>query len=557
MPTGDARPSNIRAADLVGPINPVLNQSAVDSLADAFRKGQITSEDIISKQQEREQKKAEFAEKMSPAAVQSRQAQTQLAGVTAQSALELEQHGEAVKEGTKLYLALAPRASGYSGENPKLPDGKTDYPKMAEIGFQLAAQQTAREAAQKRAEVVGNVKSPDGTKNFPTNHRGEVVNDTIRKGAAVELIFPGSPGTVAAPAAAVPAAAAPAAAAPAATPSDYNAAVSTAPAPVATAPAPVATAPPFATTPVSQTVAAPAATTKVAGQTDPSSGALFLGDIPTTPEPAITPENKKKMGEELAAANAIGDSIVSASKAIKALNLVGPAIGSDARRGLAYLGSTIGMGDETKRRTGQRDLDILRSTKILEGAQSMKGNLSDKDVKFLQDTIPKLTDDESTWNKYLYMWGQMNEANKKIIRGTLNKDYSWIDGIIAAGGSGSEDLKLLAKNAGLENVEGGTSAASVAQLTRASGAVYSKNADGTLTLVKPPTQLAPPAKENASFFPPEQLQALATETKQPLEVLQRRRESALRGQQLQKLVVEPKKYQKGNVHYYTGAAGRS
>ena len=49
----------------------------------------------------------------------------------------------------------------------------------------------------------------------------------------------------------------------------------------------------------------------------------------------------------------------------------------------------------------QRDLEILTNALVLEGAQKMKGNLSDKDIRFLQATVPQMTDKPEVWKKWL------------------------------------------------------------------------------------------------------------------------------------------------------------
>lgn len=159
------------AQDIVQPRNTAIPQSAIDALTDSFRKGQITVADIMARKQERDKSKIELqtlqqaqSEMMDPSAVAARQAQTQLAGATAQSGLELVQpRAEAEKTklelqaaeakfgpGIKLWQTLAPEAGVI--DQPALSDGRPDYAKMAEVGLLLAAQKVRKQRAVERLQ---------------------------------------------------------------------------------------------------------------------------------------------------------------------------------------------------------------------------------------------------------------------------------------------------------------------------------------------------------------------------------------------------------------------
>jgi len=80
-------------------------------------------------------------------------------------------------------------------------------------------------------------------------------------------------------------------------------------------------------------------------------------------------------------------------------NVVGPGVG---RLGWAFqLGTVLGVPGAKERMTDQRVLEQEISKDILRGAENMKGQLSDRDVAFLKASVPKLTDPEEVWIKYL------------------------------------------------------------------------------------------------------------------------------------------------------------
>jgi hypothetical protein len=63
----------------------------------------------------------------------------------------------------------------------------------------------------------------------------------------------------------------------------------------------------------------------------------------------------------------------------------------------------------------QDKLRGLIGKKVLEGAQQMKGNLSDKDVRFLTASYPSLGSTQERWVSYLKTWQMMNEANQRVL----------------------------------------------------------------------------------------------------------------------------------------------
>jgi hypothetical protein len=67
----------------------------------------------------------------------------------------------------------------------------------------------------------------------------------------------------------------------------------------------------------------------------------------------------------------------------------------------------------------QRDLEILTNALVLEGAQKMKGNLSDKDIRFLQATVPQMTDKPGIWKKWLTDFKQRLVSHAAVKGGDL------------------------------------------------------------------------------------------------------------------------------------------
>jgi hypothetical protein len=63
-----------------------------------------------------------------------------------------------------------------------------------------------------------------------------------------------------------------------------------------------------------------------------------------------------------------------------------------------WVGATFFGGD---RYANQRQFEMFTSERAMELAKQLKGNLSDKDVKWLKDTQPKLSDPPELWQRWL------------------------------------------------------------------------------------------------------------------------------------------------------------
>ena len=95
--------------------------------------------------------------------------------------------------------------------------------------------------------------------------------------------------------------------------------------------------------------------------------------------------------------------------------LAGSAVGQAAQRAASAAGGLFGEPGWSKTFEGQRALQRITASSVLEKAATMKGQLSDKDVNFLRSSVPQLTDTEETWNWYLKGYLEMLKANKSII----------------------------------------------------------------------------------------------------------------------------------------------
>lgn len=106
---------------------------------------------------------------------------------------------------------------------------------------------------------------------------------------------------------------------------------------------------------------------------------------------------------------------------IKSGNYVGPLTGSGAGQ-LWHRGQAVRGNEETY--NAQRQLQIILNRNILDKAALMKGQLSDRDVKFLEASVPKLTDTEAVWesyfNKLKLLASEQKRRNEAFLRGEMS-----------------------------------------------------------------------------------------------------------------------------------------
>lgn len=159
---------------MIGLPEPVVTPSAVAALSDAFRKGVVTSDDIISRYGElaKTKKKSDLQtleEGMSPEAVKLRhtttgaqQSQQELAGQTAEAGKEnlatqqeIERLGPFGKMGVETFMRL--RNELPFTEMPVLKNGKTDWATVAEWGMRIGAQKN-----EERRSLCADERPPEG-----------------------------------------------------------------------------------------------------------------------------------------------------------------------------------------------------------------------------------------------------------------------------------------------------------------------------------------------------------------------------------------------------------
>lgn len=439
MAAGSATPQRLGTIDpssLIGQADTsIVEPRAVAALTDAFRQGVVSSDDIVSRigQLGKSKKKAEIMQAQEAVSPEQQALRAkQVAAGTEQAALAEAQaeRGQVLQQYPAIayFDKLAP-AAGIQA--PTLPDGTPDYQQMEKIGAQLAVHQAQRAEAQAKLDNI--IDQVQGNNIFSKTKQGEIVDQNyvaeLRKQATApfQQQAPGSVQTMVEPRAAVPAPVAAPVVPMTGEPLDQLRArmaekfgvekviqlsedeLRRLDAPAASVVEP-RTAPVAASAPVIDVGGVPAAGTRVGAGTSLGPPATQLGK----------PIDPVARAQQLAAAEAQLPIINNAAAAVTRGTAIGPAEGSLPFRIGNFIGAALGLGREQEFQD-QRTLEIGISSKILEGAQVMKGNLSDKDVRFLQATVPKLSDSEALWKDYLNRWDQMARLNISILKGEIPK----------------------------------------------------------------------------------------------------------------------------------------
>lgn len=432
----------INPSDLIGSATPIVESRAVSAMSDAFRSGLITADDIMKRTGDASKlrEKAEIqllSEQTSPEAVAARAqaqqaaaAQAQLQGAQAGAQLplvvptgqlaatQLEEQAAVQKygPGIEYFKALAPEA-GIAA--PVTPEGQPDYAKRAQLGLQLFEWKNTREQARARLKVADTRTSPDGSSLFQFNAQGEMLTPELKgqlERSAVSNFSQITPGT------AVVTPTAPQVT-PEVTPKQRAAAVEqfgVDPARAATMsgaemqslvePRATAGLPTPEIPPASPSITIPGA-------------AAFLGPAKTRP---ITGQKiERTEADELAALQADKVAIQAAQDLLAQSNVVGPGAGSAPVRVLNQVGAALGL--RAQQFESQDKLLQLINKRVLQGAQGLKGNLSDKDIRFLQESFPSLKSTEATWTDFLGKWDRMITLNEQILRGAAPRGASIFD----------------------------------------------------------------------------------------------------------------------------------
>lgn len=381
----------------------IVEPRAVAALTDAFRQGVVTADDVVMRLGElgKTKKKAELMqaqEAISPEAQALRAAQVGAGTEQAGLAQAQAERGRVLQQypAVAYFDKLAP-AAGIS--EPKLADGTPDYPQMEKIGAELALHQAQKAEASAQLENIVTQESADGSTLFARTKQGEFVDpkqvQALRAKATKNFERMAAGSMMVEPRAATP-------------PIGMNGM----PLPAAPVVEPRAATPAPTAPPVIE-VAAP---TGIPAPGAPTASGISLGAPATAP---VKPIDSVAQAQNLAAAQAVLPVIDTAIAAVDRGIGVGPFEGSGPVRLANQIGAAFGIREQELK--DQRALEIAISNKILEGAQVMKGNLSDKDVRFLQATVPKLSDPEPVWRDYLNRWKQMAQLNVDIVSGRVGK----------------------------------------------------------------------------------------------------------------------------------------
>jgi len=124
---------------------------------------------------------------------------------------------------------------------------------------------------------------------------------------------------------------------------------------------------------------------------------------------------------KLADIKEVSDQLAVARTRINDQNIVGPLRGSGIGRAAAMLETLTGFPAV---QTNQDRLTHFLNTQILQKASLMKGQLSDKDVMFLKQSVPTLDKPESTWLSYLDETEQFLARRKAAAEAFLGGDRS-------------------------------------------------------------------------------------------------------------------------------------
>ena len=102
--------------------------------------------------------------------------------------------------------------------------------------------------------------------------------------------------------------------------------------------------------------------------------------------------------DAIAAADAQLDKVGRVRAILKSgMNAVGPLRGSTVGK-LAATGQAIAGSEGVY--NAQRELEMWKNELVISLSEKMKGQLSDKDVRFLVQSVPKLEDTEEVWNRF-------------------------------------------------------------------------------------------------------------------------------------------------------------
>ena len=388
MPIGTDRNIMGESALPLAAVMPSLGaQDAVANMQKMMQSGFITADDIATRASARESMKADLdiramqeAKAMAPKLAELKKRQTE-------EALAESKYGP----GIKLFQTLAPVA-GLS-QIPTLPDGSTDYATMAQQGGQMAAWAAERQKAQEELIPVPSLsvtvtgEGPDYQQHQVTfNKFGQQLTGEFKQNALQRMTR---------------------------TFSDFS---GMAPGTVSTGPAKPAPSGVGRITPAPTTAPLPAEAVQPA-RTDDSGFPIGSNAQMKMQDAKAATDRAKTVSDTQQALNNAKEMSGNIAEGLAIVNRPGAPVG-------ALPGSEIGqlfyrlkamVGGSPQSYSEQDKLRGLIGKKVLEGAQQMKGNLSDKDVRFLTASYPSLGSTQERWVSYLKTWQMMNEANQRVL----------------------------------------------------------------------------------------------------------------------------------------------
>lgn len=420
-------------------INVVPNIQALDvtpgvrDMQQALQSGFVTADEIAEKMSQREALKNQLQtavlknglaeQAIMPDAIKLKAAQTQAAlamqpDVT--SLAHLQMQGQTLSAQDQLadakyggaitaFRTLAPLMGTI--QQPTLADGSPDYATMAKQGATWQVARVAQADAEDRLKPI---------RQEPTKKQvgKETVSGVRLFNARDEDVSPGSPlwkelqtkrtafsrlqagqATVSPAASSVPAPTAPA------------------PASLSAPQLPAQSAPmPGPASAVSATPAGPRL-----GHYDPELGYVTGHAVESTQTPE---EMTRNMAESRALLVNIDNILPSVASS------VGPAKGSGIGQAFVRVGAALGVPGAEKLYADQDRLRQLINHQVQLAAKNLHGNLSDKDVRFLMESLPGLGSTPEVMTQWLQQFRAMTDLNVKVLEGQAQRGASTLPGSV-------------------------------------------------------------------------------------------------------------------------------
>jgi hypothetical protein len=133
--------------------------------------------------------------------------------------------------------------------------------------------------------------------------------------------------------------------------------------------------------------------------------------------PRVSPEDSIKLQDNINELETNKQTFARIRELTQKEGVVGPLAGGKGGRLWAWVKA---VGGDSERFTDQREVEIFGNEKALKAAEAMKGALSDNDIKFLKDSLAKLTDSPELWDSFL---DKLEAKNDEALSNRLNGLY--------------------------------------------------------------------------------------------------------------------------------------